>query len=375
KGRALRYPREALSLPIRGSDKCGTALDKNGTVQHGTAFEAACIPWDSYLDIIDAMRRYDPGLKNVLITTEDMRYLRKAKDHQETLASSKADLQFVFNDEDTPLGSSKVGEIMRNNAVAHAEEEKVHLNFFTSMMTTLEMHTRSKYLVLNCRYRSPGPADRRHPGGTGRTYAEAVTPIVATEIAGAEDPGRPPPPLFKGAPSGPIPGARLLSSAAVTPRPDFMSMTPARHFMVATPAEFVVAGKSGPATPSLSPTTTPQTWSGGMVQTRHRAALPTPFREAGATAYAGGQPASALRTSSSIFRVTPRATGHIASGECLIIPLVITRNLASMNGRRAPMWTSTGGCARKTEVSVNRTPGPVPGRSGWKSHYPPLHHR
>lgn len=90
------------------------------------------------------------GLKNVLITTEDMRYLQKAKDHQETLESSKADLRFVFNDEDTPLGSSKVGEIMTNNAVSHGEEEKVHLNFFTSMMTTLEMHTRSKYLVLNC---------------------------------------------------------------------------------------------------------------------------------------------------------------------------------------------------------------------------------
>ncbi|KAK3238189.1 hypothetical protein CYMTET_51782 [Cymbomonas tetramitiformis] len=197
---------------------------------------------------------------------------------------------------------------------------------------------------------TPAAADQRHPGGAGRTYAEAVTPIVATvlgEIAGAEDPGRPaPPPLFNGAPFGQTPGARLLPSAALTPRPDFMSNAPARHFNVATPVEAVVAGKSGPATPSLSPTTTPHAWPGGMVQTRH-GALSTPFREGGATAYAVGQPASALRTSSSSFRVSPRATG-ILHGECLIILLVICSNLASMNRRRAPMWT-TGGCARKTE--------------------------
>ena len=135
--------------------------------------------------------------------------------------------------------------------------------------------------------------------GEGQGGYTNPVPTVRSEV--------PPPPMFDGAASEPA-GARLLASP-LSGRPNFMSTTPARHFVVVTP--HAAAGATGPS-PALTPTRstgTPHTWSGGTVQTVH-GALPSPFRDEADTTYAAGQTGSAARTSSFSSRgvLAPRTT-------------------------------------------------------------------
>jgi hypothetical protein len=48
-----------LSLPIRGSDKCGEEMFVSGGGHRRSIYESSCLPWSGYVEAIDSVRRYD----------------------------------------------------------------------------------------------------------------------------------------------------------------------------------------------------------------------------------------------------------------------------------------------------------------------------
>jgi len=113
-----RSGRGVLSLPIRGSDKCGEELlqtGDDGTYRH-SLYESSCLPWSGYLEAIDSVLRYDAKVETVLVTSEDIRYIRLAKQHAAALArNGSRSLRFVFNERDVSPGSGHLAKHMRGN--------------------------------------------------------------------------------------------------------------------------------------------------------------------------------------------------------------------------------------------------------------------
>ena len=114
-----RSGRGVLSLPIRGSDKCGEEMlqrpGDDGTYRP-SHYESSCLPWSGYLEAIDSVLRYDATVETVLVTSEDIRYIRLARQHAAALArNGSRSLRFVFNERDVSPGSGLLVQHMRGN--------------------------------------------------------------------------------------------------------------------------------------------------------------------------------------------------------------------------------------------------------------------
>jgi hypothetical protein len=106
-------------MPIRGSDKCGEELfaskdrkwDEVGT---SAIFRTSCVSWSTYVEAIASVRRYATDVSQVIVTSEDIRYINLAKQHAARLRANGTDahgrspLKFVFNDADVSPGSGQL---------------------------------------------------------------------------------------------------------------------------------------------------------------------------------------------------------------------------------------------------------------------------
>jgi hypothetical protein len=107
-----------LGLPIRGSDKCGDEMfDSGGGKHRRSMYESSCLPWSEYVEAIDSVRRYDPNVTTILVTSEDdVRYIQLAKAHASALwRNGSRSVRFVFNDADVSLGSGQPDKHVRGD--------------------------------------------------------------------------------------------------------------------------------------------------------------------------------------------------------------------------------------------------------------------
>jgi hypothetical protein len=113
-----RYGRGVLSLPIRGSDKCGEEMmETGGDGKHRhSMLESSCLPWSGYLDALNSVRQYDSNVNTVLVTSEDIRYINLAKKHAAALArNGSRSFHFVFNERDVSPGSGHLSKHTARN--------------------------------------------------------------------------------------------------------------------------------------------------------------------------------------------------------------------------------------------------------------------
>jgi hypothetical protein len=119
-----------LSLPIRGSDKCGEEMfDSGGGKHRRSMYESSCLPWSGYVEAIDSVRRYDLNVTTILVTSEDVRYIQLAKAHASALwRNGSRSVRFVFNDADVSPGSGQLSKHMRGDPryLKHIERRMGH---------------------------------------------------------------------------------------------------------------------------------------------------------------------------------------------------------------------------------------------------------
>mmetsp|Transcript_34576 Transcript_34576/g.58078 ORF Transcript_34576/g.58078 Transcript_34576/m.58078 type:complete len:517 (-) Transcript_34576:133-1683(-) len=65
-------PSKAVGLPIRASDKCF-----QHKVGHSANGEKECLPLETYMDIADSIREYDPEVKFLLLSSEDENVVKR----------------------------------------------------------------------------------------------------------------------------------------------------------------------------------------------------------------------------------------------------------------------------------------------------------
>eukprot|EP00466_Bigelowiella_natans_P003988 jgi/Bigna1/86889/estExt_fgenesh1_pg.C_140219 len=76
--RAKNRHRGVLSLPIRGSDKCGTPV---GAKSKHSRDESMCLSWHAYLEAIgDVEESFGEDFDIVIVTSEDKRYINAANE-------------------------------------------------------------------------------------------------------------------------------------------------------------------------------------------------------------------------------------------------------------------------------------------------------
>jgi len=132
---------KTISLPIRGADKCGTPVLADGTLGK-SRFESACLTFKTYMNAVESIREFGVGINTVIITSEDARYIKAAKSHQETLIASGGSLKLVFNELDEQQGDSRW--------VALSKTSHSHSRIIFSMWSTLELQMHAIYYIMNC---------------------------------------------------------------------------------------------------------------------------------------------------------------------------------------------------------------------------------
>jgi len=133
---------KTISLPIRGADKCGTPVLDDGTLGR-SRFESACLPFETYMNAVAAIRKVSVSIDTVIITSEDSRYIKAAKALQEKLSKSDDKLRLVFNDLDEQQGDSRWENLAGSTQHSHAK-------IIFSMWSTLELQMHATYYVMNC---------------------------------------------------------------------------------------------------------------------------------------------------------------------------------------------------------------------------------
>mmetsp|Transcript_13465 Transcript_13465/g.25730 ORF Transcript_13465/g.25730 Transcript_13465/m.25730 type:complete len:407 (+) Transcript_13465:61-1281(+) len=133
----------AVGLPVRGSDKCGKPVNAGDETSRGSSrFEAACLPFHTYMEAVNRLKEIDTEIDTVVVTSEDQTYIDAAMIFRKT-KSAEAGLSFVFNTLDEHQGDSRMQALANSGLFSH------HI-IMISMWTTLELQMRAKYYLINC---------------------------------------------------------------------------------------------------------------------------------------------------------------------------------------------------------------------------------
>lgn len=124
-GAAEIDPERTISLPIRGSDKCGS--------------ESECPSFEDYMRICAEIRRGDPRVDTIIMTSEDAAYVAAAKAYG-------GGWRFVFNEHDVLQGTGGNIRSGYDTVLRGVAPEDV----MRSMMASLYLQMRGSYLVLMC---------------------------------------------------------------------------------------------------------------------------------------------------------------------------------------------------------------------------------
>jgi hypothetical protein len=129
-------PRRAIALPVRGSDKCNGALNSGSSnkYKHG---ESDCLPLEYYLEVAEMIRRFDPQVDTIILTSEDRRFV-------EARANHTGRWRFVVNSRDVMQGTGEPAMMEKGKTGLDMDQ------IFLSMTSTLHLQMRAKYFILNC---------------------------------------------------------------------------------------------------------------------------------------------------------------------------------------------------------------------------------
>lgn len=147
---------ESVSLLIRGSDKCNEDI-----TGREMAHETDCLPLKAYMDALLSIWEWDHRVKNVLVTSDDERYIQAVKrfaaeppppgfestttaEDGGTRTTKEHKFRFFFNDQDVQQGSSVIAQAIKAGKIHE------HFEVVRSMWTTIEFALQSRYLIINC---------------------------------------------------------------------------------------------------------------------------------------------------------------------------------------------------------------------------------
>ena len=140
----LQYHSDTVvGLPVRGSDKCGKPVQNGDSTQRGKSrFEAQCLPMETYMHAVQALKRMDAGIDSIVFTSEDASYIEAARNYQQP-GPPEERFKLVFNTFDQTLGDSRMEVLAQSGGFDHVQ-------MMTSLWTTLELQMAPKYYILNC---------------------------------------------------------------------------------------------------------------------------------------------------------------------------------------------------------------------------------
>ena len=129
----LQYHSDTVvGLPVRGSDKCGKPVQNGDSTQRGKSrFEAQCLPMETYMHAVQALKRMDAGIDSIVFTSEDASYIEAARNYQQP-GPPEERLKLVFNAFDQTLGDSRMEVLAQSGGFDHVQ-------MMTSLWTTLEL--------------------------------------------------------------------------------------------------------------------------------------------------------------------------------------------------------------------------------------------
>lgn len=125
-------------MPIRGSDKCMGSLHRTD----GMNGESECFGGllDKYMQMAEDIRRLDPKVDTIILTSEDDRYLQ---DRHRFEADGR--WRFVVNEGDTAGGTGSIGILETQN-----QQNSTMSDVFVSFFSSLHLQMRGRYHILNC---------------------------------------------------------------------------------------------------------------------------------------------------------------------------------------------------------------------------------
>lgn len=136
----------SIALLIRGSDKCNE--DVSGRKE---PHESDCLPLRLYMDAILDVWKWDQRIMDVIVTSEDSRYIQAVKKFADgppppgfESATGGHKFTFHFNEQDIQQGSSLIRNAIMGGTVSS------HFDVVMSMWTTIEMAIQARYMILNC---------------------------------------------------------------------------------------------------------------------------------------------------------------------------------------------------------------------------------
>jgi len=129
-------PEHTISMPIRGSDKCDA--------------ESECPPFSQYMKIANEIRKMDPRVENIILTSEDPKYLEEYPEWQN--GGEGRNWNFILDVRDVHQGTGgNIGQKHKEQLKHDVFNKGVgKVDVLKSMMGSLYMHMFSKYAVLNC---------------------------------------------------------------------------------------------------------------------------------------------------------------------------------------------------------------------------------
>jgi hypothetical protein len=93
-------PERTISIPIRGTDKCLGDMHVGG----GMDGESECFKGlAEYMHVAEEIRKYDPRVDTIILTSDDERYLRERHDFE-----ADGRWRFVVNVDDTVRARGRV---------------------------------------------------------------------------------------------------------------------------------------------------------------------------------------------------------------------------------------------------------------------------
>ena len=128
-------PSRTISMPIRGSDKCMGDMHVNGEGQMNG--ESECFrDLEQYMKMAENIRRFDPQVDTIILTSEDERYLEQR--HKYT---KDGRWRFIINHSDTVKGTGSIDVLEKSESME---------NVFISFISSLHLQLKGKYFILNC---------------------------------------------------------------------------------------------------------------------------------------------------------------------------------------------------------------------------------